>query len=483
MTKNYFSFASICTLSFAFFLPFVLFAQESKPVKTYQDEVVQKANQLRKEKKFSNVDFFSISKTLNQRSFNTMPQYAGRAGQDCDQGDNSNNFQNAINITAGIQYEQADDFVVSTGNTLQIKSIELNVFAPKKLSKISFKFYKDSAGKPGELAKTIDNLIPYAQPIIGSVGGNNVYAVFVDTDLSFPEGTYWIEPLAQIDGEGFAFWEISTIGTLGNVLQTRDSGGPWTAEPSGGQAVFKLHCEHVQPPASQCLFKVLEDVEPISNVIFAGINNASNPTLNASPGLEDFTSISGNVSLGQTYTIKVEGNTSGDFADFFSVFIDWNQNGILNDPGEVYEIGSLQNSNGADGKQVIGNINVPATAAVGTTKMRIIKNWEESPLDPCGSYWYGQAEDYTLNVGQLGVNDVSEKGFSYAPNPVKDYLSIHSKKKIVTVSVSALTGQKILANQKLMHDKLNLSGLSTGVYMVQISFEDGSNQQFRIIKK
>ncbi|MBK6884762.1 MAG: hypothetical protein IPH05_17865 [Flavobacteriales bacterium] len=33
--------------------------------------------------------------------------------------------------------------------------------------------------------------------------------------------------------------------------------------------------------------------------------------------------------------------------------------------------------------------------------MRIIKNYNSSPTDPCGTYNYGQAEDYFIDV-QVG---------------------------------------------------------------------------------
>ncbi|MGB7499006.1 MAG: M36 family metallopeptidase, partial [Moheibacter sp.] len=54
---------------------------------------------------------------------------SGGGGDDCDQGDDSNEFENAFNIIAGGTYRNADDFFVSSGNTLNIQQIELNVFA------------------------------------------------------------------------------------------------------------------------------------------------------------------------------------------------------------------------------------------------------------------------------------------------------------------------------------------------------------------
>ena len=50
------------------------------------------------------------------------------------------------------------------------------------------------------------------------------------------------------------------------------------------------------------------NVEPITLVNFAGINNTSLETLNGSPDHEDFTSISGTVIAGSSYTITLKGN-------------------------------------------------------------------------------------------------------------------------------------------------------------------------------
>src|SRR5690554_4616613 len=137
-------------------------------------------------------------------------------------------------------------------------------------------------------------------------------------------------------------------------------------------------------------------VEPITLVNFAGINNVTSPS-SSEPGYEDFTSMVVNVDAGTSPTITLEGYTGGNFTNHFTVFIDWNQNGILDDAGEVYPIGSIYGSTGTDGINTSGPIAVPVNALAGNTRMRIIKNYSVSPTNPCGSYGFGQAEDYTIN--------------------------------------------------------------------------------------
>src|SRR5690554_1709582 len=138
-------------------------------------------------------------------------------------------------------------------------------------------------------------------------------------------------------------------------------------------------------------------VEPITLVSFAGIHNVTSPAT-SEPGYEDYTGMVANVNAGDSPTITLEGYTGGSFTCHFTVFIDWNQNGLLDDAGEMYEIGSIYGSTGTDGIYVSGPIAVPLTALGGNTRMRVIKNFNTSPTNPCGSYGFGQAEDYTVNV-------------------------------------------------------------------------------------
>ncbi len=144
-------------------------------------------------------------------------------------------------------------------------------------------------------------------------------------------------------------------------------------------------------------------VEPITRVIFAGIDNSSSPT--SSDGYEDFTAIVGEVEAGETYEFKAEGYTGGSYTNYFTVWVDWNHNGEL-EATEMYEIGAIYNSTGTDGQQAVSNIVVPEDALPGNTRMRVLKNFNTSRTNPCGSISYGQVEDYTVNVGDGGDDDL-----------------------------------------------------------------------------
>lgn len=145
--------------------------------------------------------------------------------------------------------------------------------------------------------------------------------------------------------------------------------------------------------------------EPITSVTFADISNATDP--NSSSSYENFLSKVGNVEKGKEYKITVKGNTTASWkVSTFTAFIDWNQNGILDNDNEIYRIGFVKGSTGMDNMSAELTIKVPDNAVVGNTRMRLLKVNSPStfamfwPTGACGNYSNGQIEDYTLNVKQ-----------------------------------------------------------------------------------
>lgn len=417
----------------------------------------------------------------------------GTTGEDCGQGDDSNGFENGFQIGSGTDFTNADDFIVSAGNTLVLKSIELNVLANNPIESINLTFYEDDNGAPGTtVVATITDAQIYGQSVVGSAFGFNGYTVYINVEnenLEFTGGAsdtrFWMSPTAQAAGgsTGGVFWEISSVGTLGEPIHTKEAGGPWEADEDGSQAVFKLNCDVVDPLPSECLFNITSSIEPITRVLLADIDNTSSATVNGSPALEDFTNVEGTVGQGGTYEVRLEGNTDGPYTNYFTVFIDWNQNGDWTDAGEMYEIGSITSSTGTDGKQAIGNIVVPADAVLGSTTMRIVKNFNSSPTNPCGSYSFGQGEDYTILVDDtVGITDISKTSISVYPNPATDVLNISANGEIANISMYNLLGQQVITNTKTNNGQVDVSNLQEGVYMLKVTMMDGKESSFKVVK-
>jgi hypothetical protein len=80
-----------------------------------------------------------------------------------------------------------------------------------------------------------------------------------------------------------------------------------------------------------------------------------------------------------------------------SIFVDWNQNGVFTDSGET-----VFSTNGIYAyTNPSGSFTVPASALVGSTRMRIVANYYASTPVSCNTSITGETEDYTFVVTTL----------------------------------------------------------------------------------
>ena len=63
---------------------------------------------------------------------------------------------------------------------------------------------------------------------------------------------------------------------------------------------------------------------------------------------------------------------------------------------------------------------------VGSVRMRIIMSFNSPATSGCGTIYFGQVEDYSLNVkaSNLAVAENGANKVMVYPNPVKDILSL-----------------------------------------------------------
>lgn len=128
--------------------------------------------------------------------------------------------------------------------------------------------------------------------------------------------------------------------------------------------------------------------EWIDQVHFSDIANESGND----GGYGDYTGITGTVTAGSSVGISITPGFSGqNYHEFYKVYIDWNRDGDFYDSGEMVFSGHGHGT-------VAGNIQVPANAASGDLRMRIIQRWNSYCFGPCGRVSYGEVEDYTIVV-------------------------------------------------------------------------------------
>lgn len=134
----------------------------------------------------------------------------------------------------------------------------------------------------------------------------------------------------------------------------------------------------------------------IDNVQFVTINQVATGCGNTTTNYSDYTStISTTVAQSSVHQISV---TPGiQFSQYFVAFIDFNQDQDFDDPGEFFDIGLAQG-----GQTITSNIAIPATATLGTTRIRVMCRYFSPPLfqtDVCSTTLnYGEVEDYGLVI-------------------------------------------------------------------------------------
>lgn len=154
--------------------------------------------------------------------------------------------------------------------------------------------------------------------------------------------------------------------------------------------------------------------EDIFNVTFGTLNNSSNCTslaLGAGSILNEYSNYAyagfpggvPTVNIGCSVPFSVQiGTCGGNYTNALAIFIDWNNDGDFTDAGEkVYNSAA-----GTSGPHTeTGNITVPAGATLGNCKMRVVNVETSVPasINPCGTYSWGETEDYFINVANGGA--------------------------------------------------------------------------------
>lgn len=129
--------------------------------------------------------------------------------------------------------------------------------------------------------------------------------------------------------------------------------------------------------------------EYIGRVQLESINNTSG----SGNGYSDFTNINTDLAKDASATITVTPTWTGTvYAEGYSVWIDYNQDGDFNDAGE-----QVWTQAATTATPVSGSFIVPNTAIDGATRMRVSMKYNGVPTS-CESFTYGEVEDYTVTI-------------------------------------------------------------------------------------
>ncbi|MBS1741150.1 MAG: hypothetical protein JST88_11505, partial [Bacteroidetes bacterium] len=189
--------------------------------------------------------------------------------------------------------------------------------------------------------------------------------------------------------------------------------------------------------------------EDIFNVTLGSLNNTSTcTTLAPGPGsivaqYSNYTTLTPTtLFLGATYPLSVQIGYcgTGAYSNIAAVYIDFNHNGVFTDPGDTVFTSNYAAGVVPNGRVVSGNITIPLTALSGVTGMRVVAV-EGSSVSPCGTYTWGETEDYLVNIQTpSGCTGTPTAGTAFAPTSVCPSTSLTLSDTAYTVA-SGITFQ------------------------------------------
>ena len=217
--------------------------------------------------------------------------------------------------------------------------------------------------------------------------------------------------------------------------------------------------------------------ERIGKIVFGTISNTSTGTT----GYENYTALSTNAVRGTANTITITPTWTGTvYSEGYAVFIDYNQNGVFTDAGETVWTKATSKTT-----PVSGSFTIPATAALGTTRMRVSMKYNGVPTS-CEAFSYGQVEDYTINITSASREidnhlNAAKLSFNVYPNPVNGDVLYISAIENATYRLYNLLGQEI-AKGKIENDAISVSSIQAGTYLLEVT-SNGQSAIKRFIKQ
>ncbi|WP_201743841.1 GEVED domain-containing protein [Hymenobacter busanensis] len=202
-------------------------------------------------------------------------------------------------------------------------------------------------------------------------------------------------------------------------------------------------------------------------------------------GYYNGTATSTTVAAGSSQTIYYSAAfTSTAYTEYFKIYIDWNADGDFTDAGEL-----VASRSGTAATTQSSVFTVPSTAKNGAHRMRVVMS-DNSATTSCGTFSYGETEDYTVNVtGGLRTSETEKAAladYKVFPNPTSDVLNLvlpvgrdHSA---VQVQVFDVRGAELKQVRYDGSGMLNVSGLRAGVYTLRVT-DGGEVVHQRFIKQ
>ncbi len=300
-------------------------------------------------------------------------------------------------------------------------------------------------------------------------GGTPVVETFTGTVAPQQEATF------DFNEQG----DFTALGTYNLTVSTMLSGDGNAANNSVSTTIDNLLCQ----PSMNCsegdgfrLFSVAE------------INNPSE-----CEGYADFSNLTANLAPGSTNSLTITTHYGGQYV---MVWIDYNDDSTFTNDEIVVENYQIAPGQGAGSYTETMDLVVPASATIGEHRMRAKTNRNAPvPTNGCAPTPRGETEDYTANIGVLGIDDIairnSEILITSTDNKHFDISLVSDYDGLAYMSVFNMLGQELGIKMigKAKGDdshklKLDMSFASSGVYLLKVGGEfTKSTKTVRIVVK
>ncbi len=209
-----------------------------------------------------------------------------------------------------------------------------------------------------------------------------------------------------------------------------------------------------------------------------GVEIGSYSNTSGASGYTDYTNEIISATAGNSYNINLTpGFASSSYNEYWKVWIDFNSDGDFDDTDEEVFYGSGSST-------VTGTISIPSSAE-GSKRLRVVMDYNSS-ISSCGTFTYGEVEDYTIEITRNRGYETELANFadnSYVtcyPNPTSGEFKLQIESEYVgqvQVKVISTSGQ-ILQNILLTKTNdfeekdISLTNLPTGIYIISIKMSD-----------
>jgi len=255
--------------------------------------------------------------------------------------------------------------------------------------------------------------------------------------------------------------DFSALGTYTIVASTSLTGDQESSNDEVTAVVENVLCQ----PVIDCSLG-----DGFQLVSIAEINNVS-----GCEGYGDFTDQIANLEDGDSFDLTM---TTGWGNQHVNVWIDYNDDSTFTVDELVVDDYVIAAGQGQGTYTETTQLVIPAGAAFGEHRMRFKSNWDAPVPDACEETQFGETEDYTANIGDLGVNDAaisnSELRIVSLPNNQFEITLQTSFTGGVYMGLYNVLGQEVDFTKKVPRTNsaykmnLDMSKMSSGVYLIRM---------------